>query len=230
MAVYRDWLVMFLCRPFFDNIILHWHAAGLAKWLETSVQIRSRALTYWLYKPVTLSIVLSKYNLADAKKLLSNQIRVVSNGIPDPCPDFKEMVLPRRSARFFARKKLLAGEMVGGYELAKAGGDPEAVKILFLAHCTHEKGLFVAMEGVAGANHHLAARGSPLRMKLFVAGNFVTVDEQREFERLLQTSTHAASVEYLGFISDGKKRQALFDADLFCFPTHYLGENQPGGT
>jgi glycosyltransferase involved in cell wall biosynthesis len=227
MAVYRDWLVMFLCRPFFDNIILHWHAAGLAKWLETSVQIRSRALTYWLYKPVTLSIVLSKYNLADAKKLLSNQIRVVSNGIPDPCPDFNETVLPRRRARFFARKKLLAGEMIGGYESVHAGGDPEIVRILFLAHCTHEKGLFAAMEGVAEANRHLAARGSQLRMKLFVAGNFVTVDEQREFERLLQTSTHAASVEYLGFISDEKKRQALFDADLFCFPTQYLGENQP---
>jgi hypothetical protein len=38
-ALYRDWLVMFVCRPFFRRIILHWHAAGLAKWLETSVQI-----------------------------------------------------------------------------------------------------------------------------------------------------------------------------------------------
>src|SRR6266446_6613955 len=44
-ALYRDWLVMALCRPFFDRVILHWHAAGLAKWLETVVTIRSRALT-----------------------------------------------------------------------------------------------------------------------------------------------------------------------------------------
>src|SRR5262249_18670583 len=29
-ALYRDWLVMFLCRPFFKRLILHWHAAGLA--------------------------------------------------------------------------------------------------------------------------------------------------------------------------------------------------------
>ena len=43
VAVYRDWLVMLFCRPFFKNIILHWHAAGLAKWLETAAQIRSRA-------------------------------------------------------------------------------------------------------------------------------------------------------------------------------------------
>src|SRR5271166_4035118 len=45
-ALYRDWLVMFLCRPFFKRIILHWHAAGLAKWLETNMQFRSRAFTY----------------------------------------------------------------------------------------------------------------------------------------------------------------------------------------
>ncbi len=33
VALYRDWLVMLLCRPFFKNVILHWHAAGLGKWL-----------------------------------------------------------------------------------------------------------------------------------------------------------------------------------------------------
>ena len=36
VALYRDWLVMLLCRPFFKRVILHWHAAGLGKWLETS--------------------------------------------------------------------------------------------------------------------------------------------------------------------------------------------------
>ena len=55
VALYRDWLVMFLCRPFFERVVLHWHAAGLAKWLETSVQIRTRAVTYRLFKPVTLA-------------------------------------------------------------------------------------------------------------------------------------------------------------------------------
>ena len=94
VALYRDWLVMLLCRPFFKNVILHWHAAGMARWLETSTQIRFRAITYRLFKPVDLSIVLSRYNFADAEKLLSRQVRVVSNGIPDPCPDFAESVLP----------------------------------------------------------------------------------------------------------------------------------------
>src|SRR5881397_3552905 len=44
-ALYRDWFVMLLCRRFFKRVILHWHAAGLAKWLETMVQLRSRSLT-----------------------------------------------------------------------------------------------------------------------------------------------------------------------------------------
>ncbi|HEY1660907.1 MAG TPA: glycosyltransferase family 4 protein [Verrucomicrobiae bacterium] len=227
VALYRDWLVMLLCRPFFEKIILHWHAAGLAKWLETSVQIRSRAMTYRLFKPVTLSIVLSKYNLADAKKLLSDQICVVNNGIPDPCPDFVETVLPRRRARFLARQKLLTGEAISEYELAKTGDSPQTVRVLYLAHCTREKGLFAAMEGIAAVNRDLAERNSPIRMKLFVAGTFVTADEQLQFGRLMQSPEYAAAVEYLGFVSDARKQQALRDADLFCFPTQYLGENQP---
>src|SRR5690348_8573245 len=88
-ALYRDWLVMAICRLVFKRFILHWHAAGLAKWLETSVQIRTRALTYQLMKRADLSIVLSKYNRADAEKLFGKHITVVSNGIPDPCPDFE---------------------------------------------------------------------------------------------------------------------------------------------
>ena len=93
-ALYRDWIVMLLCRPFFRQIILHWHAAGLAKWLETRVQIRQRAFTYQRLKDVALSIVLSEYNRADAEKLLPRQIRVVNNGIPDPAPILKKTSCP----------------------------------------------------------------------------------------------------------------------------------------
>ena len=136
---------------------MHWHAAGLAKWLETSAQIRSRAITYRLFKPVDLSIVLSRYNFADAEKLLSRHVRVVNNGIPDPCPDFAETVLPRRRARFAARAKLSAGEIFSRAEIAAAGGDPEVIKVLFLANGLREKGLFAAMHGVVAANRTLAS-------------------------------------------------------------------------
>jgi glycosyltransferase involved in cell wall biosynthesis len=227
VAVYRDWLVMFICRPFFKKMILHWHAAGLAKWLETSVQIRARATTYGLFKPVDLSVVLSRYNIADAEKFLSRQIRIVSNGTPDPCPDFSQSILPRRRARFAARAKMFAGEKLGALETALAGGDPETVRILFLAHCTREKGLFDAMEGVVRANRELAVRRLMVRLKLNIAGNFVSGAEKLEFNRLLENPEFAGSVSYLGFVSGNEKIRALREADLFCFPTRYLGENQP---
>jgi glycosyltransferase involved in cell wall biosynthesis len=227
VALYRDWLVMLICRPFFKKIILHWHAAGLAKWLETSVQIRTRATTYHLFRPVDLSIVLSQYNIADAEKLLSRQIRIVSNGIPDPCADFDQSILPRRHARFAARTKMFAGEKPGAKETAQAGGDPEIVRVLFLAHCTRGKGLFDTMEGVVCANRELAARHSPVRLKLSVAGNFVNSAEKMEFDRLLKNPGFASTVDYLGFVSGDEKKRVLSEADLFCFPTRYFGENQP---
>jgi glycosyltransferase involved in cell wall biosynthesis len=227
VALYRDWLVMLLCRPFFKRVILHWHAAGLAKWLETSVQIRSRAITYRLFKPVDLSIVLSRYNVADAEKLLSRNIRVISNGIPDPCPDFVETILPRRRARFAARTKLFNGENLDAGDIARAGSDPQIIKILFMAHCTREKGLFATLEGMLGANRILTAKNSPLRLKLFVAGNFMAAAENAEFNQLLTNPECAAAVQMLGFVSGAEKERALREADAFCFPTQYLGENQP---
>jgi glycosyltransferase involved in cell wall biosynthesis len=227
VALYRDWLVLFLCRPFFKEIILHWHAAGLAKWLETSVQIRTRALTYRAFKQAGLSVVISNYNVADAEKLLPRRIRVVSNGIPDPCPDFRESVLPRRQARFAARAKLFANEPLSPDDLEKAGGDPQVVKVLYLAHCTREKGLFAAAQAVLIANHTLSARQSPVQMKLFAAGSFVINEEKAEFDQWLKNPEFNHAVTYLGFVSGAEKERALREADLFCFPTRYIGENQP---
>jgi glycosyltransferase involved in cell wall biosynthesis len=227
VALYRDWLVLFLCRPFFKNIILHWHAAGLAKWLETSVQIRTRAVTYHAFKQAGLSVVISNYNVADAEKLLPLRIRVVGNGIPDPCPDFKESILPRRRARFAARAKLFANEPPSPDDLEKTGGDPQVVRVLYLAHCTREKGLFATVQAVLDANQILSARQSPVRMKLFAAGGFVINEEKTEFDQLLKNPEFNRAVNYLGFVSGAEKDRALREADLFCFPTRYIGENQP---
>src|SRR5216684_3931439 len=226
-ALYRDWMVMLLCRPFFKRIILHWHAAGLAKWLETVVQMRSRSLTYHFMKQVDLSIVLSRYNRADAEKLFSQDIKVVSNGIPDPCPEFARQVQPRRQARSVARKKLLAGETLSTEELTDAGGDPQVVTVLYLAHCTREKGLFDTVAGVELANQQLKNGGSPVSLRLLVTGNFVTADEKAEFDRGLNKPDASGTIEYLGFVSGEQKHRLLREADLFCFPTYYENENQP---
>ena len=226
-ALYRDWIVMLLCRPFFKRIILHWHAAGLAKWLETVVQMRSRSLTYHFMKQVDLSIVLSRYNRADAEKLFSQDIKVVSNGIPDPCPEFARQVQPRRQARSVARKKLVAGEALSTEELTAAGGDPQVVTVLYLAHCTREKGLFDTVAGVELANQQLKDCRSPVSLRLLVTGNFVTAEEKAEFDRLLHKPGVSETMEYLGFVSGEQKHRLLREADLFCFPTYYENENQP---
>lgn len=229
VALYRDWLIMFLCRPFFKNVILHWHAAGLAKWLETSVQIRSRATTYRLFRPVDLSVVLSRYNFADAEKLLSRNIRIVNNGIADPCPEFDKIIQPRRQARAMVRSHLLASDPVQPLEIMGAGNAPHIVKILFLAHCMREKGLFDALEGVALANVELAKTSSRLRLHLTVAGTFVDPHEQADFaQRIAQLAVAypaPTKVDYLGFISGEKKQLAFAESDIFLFPSYYHAES-----
>lgn len=226
-AVYRDWMVMALCRPFFKRFILHWHAAGLAKWLETAVQMRWRVLTYRAMKQPDLSIVLSRYNRADAEKIFSQRIRVVSNGIPDPCPDFAQQVLPQRRARFNVRQALLAGGAPNPGDSAQAGLEPTRLRVLYLAHCTREKGLFDALAGVELANQRLAESGAPVSMRLLVAGTFVNAEETAEFERFASRAGAEDRIQYLGFVSGERKHQLLREADLFCFPTYYQNENQP---
>jgi glycosyltransferase involved in cell wall biosynthesis len=226
-ALYRDWLVMLLCRPFFKRVILHWHAAGLAKWLETSAQIRARAFTYRLMKDVDLSIVLSRYNRADAEKLFPKKIEVVSNGIPDPCPDYERAILPQRRARLEARRQLLAGQTVSGELKAQAGGDPQVVHVLYLAHCTRQKGAFDAMAGVALANKKLAEQRSSVSLRLTVTGTFVTPTDESEFKKLMADSAVASCVNYVGFVQGKEKENLLRSADIFCFPTFYPNENQP---
>src|ERR1700759_2595429 len=129
----------------------------MAKWLETPSNIGSRNAPHRLFRPGDLSIVLSRYNIADAEKLLSHHIRGVHNGIPDPCPDFETSIQPRRLEDFYARKKIFAGEIPAA---------PLVVNVLFLAHCTREKGIFTAVESVLPANRELAARRLPMQLRL----------------------------------------------------------------
>lgn len=218
-ALYRDWLVLLVCRPFFQRTILHWHAAGLAKWLETAVPIRVRAITYRAARQVDLSIVLSNYGRGDAAKLFPRRIAVVGNGIPDPCPTFAAAVLPRRQARLQVRQLLRSGSDIPPDLRAAAGEQPEVFQVLFMAHCTREKGLFEAVQGVILAQHQLQRTGSPLSIRLQVAGEFMDPHEKQEFEQLCRTAGGQV-VTYVGFVGGERKRQILEQADLFCFPSH----------
>ena len=111
VALYCDWLVMFVCRPFFKKIIFHWHNAGLARWLETVVQIRTRSMTYRLMKNADLSVVLSDGGRRDAEKLMPLRLATVAGDVPDlaqlaqcirsvESPEFAPPLIPRRQPAF----------------------------------------------------------------------------------------------------------------------------------
>ncbi len=199
-------------------------------------------------KQVDLSIVLSKFNQADAEKLFSRRIVVVNNGIPDPCPNFTQDVLPRRRARLAARQKLLSGTELTPADLQGSGGDPHLFKVLYLAHCTREKGLFDTMDAVALANRMLAQARSPILIHLSVAGDFINAAERQEFQQRLaqpdlrlpptrqEGPNHGRSkdldafpgspcVTYAGFVFGPAKERILTESDCFCFPTYYYAES-----
>ncbi len=120
-ALYRDWLVMLLCRVWFRRLVLHWHAVGLGEWLNTRATAPERFLTHWLLGRADLAIVLTPSLAADAQMLHPRRVAVVPNGIADPGP-----------------------------RLAQARPDPADARrrILFLGAVTREKGALVLLEAV----------------------------------------------------------------------------------
>jgi glycosyltransferase involved in cell wall biosynthesis len=219
-ALYRDWIVMLLCRPFFPRFIHHWHAVGLGDWLKREGSWPERWLTHRLLGRPTLGLALAIPSMRDALWFRSRQVEIVPNGIPDPCPDFDAAVLPRRRARYAERNQLLARAA------SPAGVDP-VFRVLFLAHCTREKGVFDTLEAVLAANETLRANGSPVRLHLEIAGGFLDDAEKDELQQRLADEKVAAQAHYAGFVSGETKTTLLRDSDALCFPTYYSAEGQP---
>ena len=67
-----------------------------------------------------------------------------------------------------------SGATLDGGDLPDTGGDPQLVRVLYLAHCTREKGLFDTLDGVALANQRLRSRQAPVSLRLLVTGGFVS--------------------------------------------------------
>lgn len=130
-ALYRDWVVLLLCRPFFGRFVLHWHAIGLGEWLATRASALERWITQLLLGRADLSIVLTEALRGDAVALCAKKIAVVANGIADP---------------------------LAGQEVARRP-PTEPFQILFLGLCSEEKGLFATAEAVLAANQ-LAGRAA----------------------------------------------------------------------
>ena len=211
-SLYRDWIVLALLRPWFRDIVFHWHSVGLGEWLATQARPWERWLSHLLLGRATLSIVLAETNRADAERLGPRRIAVVSNGVADPCPDFALTLGVERAARF-ARRQAEDGE----------------VQVLFMALCVRDKGVFDAVEAIALANELGAGEPTPLRFRLTVGGAFPTPELEREFQQLLRDRGAAECVEHVGFLQGEAKAAALRTAEVFLFPTYYANEGQPLG-
>ena len=153
-ALYRDCVVMLLCRPFFKHLVLHWHAAGLGQWLATQATAPERWLTHRLLGRANLSIVLSEQLRGDAASLAPRSISVVPNGIADPSPGER----PVRS------------------------GDP--FQVMFLGLCCEEKGLFATAEAVLAANRAENAPDTGPKFTLVAAGFFPDAATASRFRAL----------------------------------------------
>jgi glycosyltransferase involved in cell wall biosynthesis len=122
-ALYRDWIILLLCRPWARGLILHWHAVGLGAWLQTKATSAERWMTQRLLGRAALAIVLAENLRADAEVLRPRLCRVVAGGVPDPAP---EWVRPERKG--------------------------SVLEILFVGLGCVEKGLFATIDG-AGRAH-----------------------------------------------------------------------------
>jgi len=226
-ALYRDWLVMLLCRWWFRRVILHWHAVGLGEWLERQAHPWERKLTHLLLDRAHLAVVLARANEGDARRFRPRRVAIVANGIPDPCPQYDTRLRELRRRRAADRATALRGEPGLPNRPPASAEEPQVARVLFLAHCTRDKGLFDTLVGVRLAQADLCRRGVAVRLDLTVAGTFLSAEEQAAFEDQAAQPETAAWLHYRGFVSGTSKTDLFEQADLFCFPTYFANEGQP---
>lgn len=270
-AIVRDWIVMILVRPWFRRTIFHWHALGLGHWavgqpekfsgeVETqppspvifgkqSLEKVAQWLTRKTHALVELSIVLTSENQADAVFLCPKRVAIVPNGIPDPCPDFEQNILPLRIARECDFRSAIdpwraAISKIGNCPESSSmlRGKPVIFSCLYLAHCTEEKGLFETIECILHTNRSLADKKVPLLLTLTIAGSFMDKPTEAKFRKYLVTvnrhftegalasgdfnqigknfSPVLEIVSYRGYIESEEKRQAMIDHDCLISLSH----------
>lgn len=205
-AVLRDWVVLAALRPFFDRTVFHWHAVGQGEWSAGSGRVvlgrgglfdrlARRASAVVLGRPA-LSLVVSPCSDPDARAVESGEIRVVDNGLVDPCPDFvNEAAVRRRST--------------------------EGLRILFLSVGTREKGVLDAVEAVGRF-----ARGyGGGRVALTLAGGLADDVREEVLARIgewkRELGPERIAFDLIGFVTGTDKCRLWREHDLLLFPSHW---------
>jgi glycosyltransferase involved in cell wall biosynthesis len=231
-AIIRDWIVLGILRRFFKRIVLHWHAFGLGYWATSLIEQPggagyrnvpppvlfgqfeplARAITRAVYRHCDLSIALTDYNLTDVRALSPKKAVVVPNGIPDQCANLFPSLLLQRQQRLASRHNDSSSSPI--------------FRVLFLAHCTREKGLFVAMDAIEIANKTLETQKATFRLEMIVAGTFPNPTEQKEFQDRTagQSLENGSPFRYVGLIDATTKATLLSECDALVFPVFYQPE------
>ncbi len=213
-ALYRDWIVMLLCRPFFPKLILHWHAVGLGDWLTHHATFLERFLTHRLLGRADLSISLAPELLPDAQHFRPKNTAVIPNGLDLPTPQNPKLQTRNSEPQTpnsepETRNPKPEKEQLGSTEL------------LFLGLCSREKGLFDLLTAIAIAN-----RREPHAFHLTVAGGFASIADQHAFFSQV-VALGPDVVRHVGFANDSEKHALLSSSHIFCYPTAYPHEAQP---
>jgi glycosyltransferase involved in cell wall biosynthesis len=219
-ALYRDWAVLFLCRPFFRKVVLHWHCVGQREFFAKTLTAPERWLAQLCYGRAALSLALSKFSEQEAGMFNPQKSVVVPNGIPDPCPEFDAEVWPARQKRARTRADSVALSRAHFYE------------VLFVAGRMTAKGLFDAMEAVTKGNLILAKTSASVRLRLTVAGPFENAAERARFEdaaKVINATQQQGLTEplcvHVGWADEQQKKVLYRQSDCFIFPTTYPSES-----
>lgn len=213
-ALYRDFLVMLLCRPFCSGLILHWHAVGLGAWLATRANFLERAFARRLLGDATLALVLAPALAADARALNPRRLEIVPNAIDDPASE------KMSSGGLASTPSAVAGPRTVN-PTSPASSRPPRCRLLFLGLCSREKGVFDLLAAFA-----LLAARQPGVFHLTLAGSFANAADETAFRAQLAALPPGAA-DYIGFADEARKRALFAATDVFCFPTHYPHEGQP---
>ena len=157
-ALYRDWLVLALCRPWSRGLVLHWHAVGLGAWLDTQSLPPERWISRLLLGRAALAIAQAEAGRADCERIAPRRCLVIRNGVPDPAPD---LICRTRTAT----------------------DEKRASEVIFVGLGCREKGLFDALEGVV-----LAHAAEPGAFRFTAIGPFASARDEDEFRARLSAA------------------------------------------
>lgn len=139
-SVVRDWILLSVLRLFYSKVVFHWHAIGQGEWAHGSDRLKldgpgwldrlARKISTWELDAPFASIAVSETSRKDCVAVASEHQFVVSNGIEDPCPGYRNELMPLRKAR---REEIALSKQ-------------PCFRVLFLSHGTEEKGTLDALD------------------------------------------------------------------------------------